>query len=64
MLLCLGRLTMRDGCRGALPHAERVAANKVGALGKGVVQGVEEEGGGWRQQILDVLLQGVDVCRP
>jgi hypothetical protein len=49
-------------CSGhALPQAERVAPHKVSALPVGVIQGVEEVGRGGRQQVLQVLLQGVDV---
>ena len=53
-------LTVRHCCGGALPPGEGVAAHEVGALGKGVVQGVEEARRGGREQVADVLLQRVD----
>lgn len=50
-----------DGSGHALPQAEGVATHKVSALPVRVVQAVEVVGGGGRQQVLQVLLQGVDV---
>lgn len=52
---------MADSCGHTLPQAEWVAAHKVCALTEWVIQSVEEVGRGWRQQVLQVLLQGIDV---
>jgi hypothetical protein len=49
------------GGGGALPEAEGVSTDEVGAFAVGVVQGVEEERGGRAEQVLDVLLKSVDV---
>lgn len=46
---------------GALPEAEGVPTHKVSTLTVGVVQRVEEERGGWAEEVLDVLLKSVDV---
>jgi hypothetical protein len=50
-----------DSSVGALPEAEWVPTNKVSTLTVGVVQRVEEERGGWAEEVLDVLLKSVDV---
>lgn len=50
-----------DGGGLALAPGEGIAAHEIGALGVGIVQGVEEIGGGGGQQVADVLLQCVDV---
>jgi hypothetical protein len=44
-----------------LPETEGVPTHKVSTLTVGVVQGVEEERGGWAQKVLNVLLKSVDV---
>lgn len=54
-------ITMRDCCGRALPPRKGVAPHKVSALCKGVVQGIEEARRGGREQVADVLLQGIDV---
>lgn len=50
-----------DGRGCALPQAEGVPSHKVGAIAVGVVQGVEEVGGGRGEEVLDVLRQRVDL---
>lgn len=52
---------MGNGGLDTLTHAERIATHKVGTLAVGVVKGVEEVGGGWGEQVGDVLLESVDV---
>ena len=56
-----GAGTMGDGSGHALAHGEGVAAHKVCPGRIGVVQCVEEERRGGREQVPDVLLQRVDV---
>jgi hypothetical protein len=46
---------------GTLPEAEGVSTHKVSTLAVGVVQGVEEERGGWAHDVLDVLLKSIDI---
>lgn len=46
---------------GTLPEAEGVSTHKVSTLTVWVVQGVEEERGGWAEEVLDVLLKSIDI---
>jgi hypothetical protein len=48
-----------DGSGDSLPERERVPSDKVGALAVGVVEGVEEVGGGRGEEVEEVLLQGI-----
>jgi hypothetical protein len=50
-----------DGGVSTLPEAEGVSTHKVSTLTVGVVQGVEEERGGWAEEVLDVLLKSIDI---
>mmetsp|Transcript_21620 Transcript_21620/g.59967 ORF Transcript_21620/g.59967 Transcript_21620/m.59967 type:complete len:261 (-) Transcript_21620:306-1088(-) len=53
--------TMRHSSGDTLSQAEGVTAHKVCTLAEGIIQGVEEEGRGGGEQVMDVLLQHVDV---
>jgi len=50
-----------DSSVGTLPEAEGVPTHKVSTLAVGVIQRVEEERGGWAEDVLDVLLKSIDV---
>lgn len=50
-----------DSSMGTLPEAERVSTDKVSTLTVGVIQSVEEERGGWAEEVLDVLLKSIDI---
>lgn len=53
--------TVGDGGGGALAQAERVPTDEVGALPVWIVEGVEEVGSRRAEEILYVLLEGVDL---
>ncbi len=55
--------TMTNGGWHALAQRKRVPAHEIGPLAVGIVQSVEEKGGGRGQQVVDVLLQGINVLR-
>jgi hypothetical protein len=46
---------------GTLPKAEGVSTDKVCSFTVGVIQGVEEKGGGRAEEVLDVLLKSINV---
>lgn len=52
---------MRNSSRDTFTEAERVATNKVCTFTVRIIQSVKEKGGGWRKEILDVLLRRIDL---
>jgi hypothetical protein len=54
---------MTNGGWDALPQAEGVPSDEVCALSEGVVEGVEEVGGGGGEEVVQVLLQRINVLQ-
>lgn len=52
---------MGNSSVGTFPETEGVPTHKVSTLTVGVVEGVEEERGGWAQKVLNVLLKSIDI---
>ncbi|PKI55359.1 hypothetical protein CRG98_024269, partial [Punica granatum] len=51
---------MGDGSWYTLTEAEGVSSDKVRPISKRVIEGVEEEGRGRGEEVLDVLLERID----
>jgi len=51
---------MRNRSRHTLTQAERVSTDEICTFRVRVIQGVEEEWSGWAEEILDMLLEGID----
>lgn len=52
---------VRNSRGDTLAHAERIATDKVRAISVRIVESVKEMRSRWAQEVLDVLLEGVDV---
>lgn len=52
---------MRNGGWNTLAKAERISANKIHTLGVRVIEGVEEIGSRWREEVFNVLPKGIYV---
>lgn len=51
---------MRDRSRYTLTQTERVSTDEICTFRVRVIQRVEEKWSGWTEEILDMLLEGID----
>lgn len=51
---------MRNSRRDTLTQTEGVSTHKVSTISERVIKGVEEEGGGGAEEVLDVLRKCID----